>query len=70
MIKTYPEAVSQDLFIMVENKPFSDVFLQVKLTDEQFDAICKIINKEQNGFLLDCYPEEYEIVEVIDYEDE
>lgn len=69
-IPSYPEATEQDLFIMVETRPFSNIYNQVKITDKQFQEICKIINKASVGFDLTVYDEDFEIISVVDYEND
>lgn len=64
MIPSYPEVTSQDLYVFIETKPFSNVYYQVCLSKEEFEAVSKIVNKAEKGFSLNVYPEEYEINEV------
>ena len=66
MIKSFIEMNTNEMVLLVEENPLSDIYLQVKLTDEQFEDICKIVNKKKDGFLIDTYIDRHTISDYID----
>lgn len=66
MIESFPELNEQDLLILVQSNPLSDIYYQVKLTEKEFEQICAIINKEKEGFNFPVYSTKLMIV---DYDD-
>lgn len=70
MIKSFPELNTNEVFILIQENPFSDVFYQVKLTDEQFEKVTQIINEAKEGFTVTAYPDKYCVVDYHDLEDD
>jgi len=66
MIKSFIEMNTNEMVLLVKENPLSDIYLQVKLTDEQFKDICKIVNKKEDGFLIDTYIDRYIVSDYID----
>lgn len=70
MIKSFPELNTNQVFILVQENPFSDVFYQVKLTDEQFEKVTQIINEAKEGFTITTYADKYCVVDYDEPEDD
>lgn len=63
MINTFPELQANEVIVLVQETPFSDAYYQVKISDEDFKKLCKIINKKKKGFILNTYPEKYSVID-------